>query len=126
MGSVKCLKSRWSYVQGCRCTACKAANAAYIKAQRNKPVKRVFVCGTNVAYTIGGCRCELCRANWTEYMRKYRAARKKAKQWKPKAAEHGTRSKFMKGCRCEACKKADRLYKRDYRARKKEQKLCLT
>ena len=100
--------SRRRYQQGCKCTLCRAANAAY-KADRKathqarqkafaetisrhtgtvldeEDIRRVPVPtvehGTAKAYEYYGCRCDPCATN----MKEVRAARKFIKQLDPAA-----------------------------------------
>lgn len=56
------------YNRGCRCDECRAAHAAFARAERLKrnptrrrgPLPKPAVCGTTTAYQYG-CRCSLCR-----------------------------------------------------------------
>lgn len=74
-----------SYVRGCRCTECRAANAerqrrnqASRRLDRRKKAERVEINGvlvhpdpygrhgTVTAYTTCGCRCDACRESESE------------------------------------------------------------
>ncbi len=62
---------------GCRCSECRAANAAYALrriAERTELLrlgKLEVRHGTRHAYSGCGCRCEVCRMANSEYMRRY-------------------------------------------------------
>jgi len=64
------------YLRGCSCTGCRAANAAYKRAQRAKlkrvPAKQVPH-GTRNGYDAYGCRCGTCTEASAAYKREYRA-----------------------------------------------------
>lgn len=47
---------------------------------------------------------------------------KKDVERRANAAQHGTRSMYVRGCGCEDCRRAQREYTRDYEARRKQRK----
>lgn len=112
---------RATYVSGCRCPECKAANTAYFRTRRTsrfgvQPSRRPpgRVCGTVSKYVGGGCRCDACKQAASAYYRKYRAG--KRGQTPP---SHGYSTYTAFGCRCGVCRKAAFDYMRSYRQSKK-------
>lgn len=130
------------YRKGCRCPACREANAElsrkYYKPRPRKKAEapetekkpRVLQpCGTRAAYRRG-CRCEDCKEAARAHQRlKYKRRREREGKEvmrhgsKRAKAEHGTRSMYVnEHCRCDPCKDADRAYLIEYRARKRREK----
>jgi hypothetical protein len=110
--------TRGRYRKGCRCDACRKANADY--QRKGKPPK-VRTVGPLTSYTRG-CRCQACRDLATAYYRDYYHKNRSTALAKA-PPKHGTLSGYNNyGCRCEECKEAKReWHRKDYRKRMGEQ-----
>lgn len=71
--------TRSSYIAGCHCDACTAANTSYITAWRHRTGRTDPARWEQPGHGIGGyrrgCRCDDCRAANTRNARRYRARR---------------------------------------------------
>ena len=94
--------TRKQYRRGCKCEACKAAEAAYKRAS----IARVAASGDIPHGTVRGyvlkCRCDAC----SHAKREYEAAR--IPGFLSAEFPHGTSVGSKYGCRCAACVAADR------------------
>jgi hypothetical protein len=93
--------TRSQYRKGCKCPACKAAEAAYKREQVSRAATKTIPHGTVQGY-VYKCRCEAC----VQAKRAYEASR--VPSFGSAAFPHGTSAGSKYGCRCEACKTADR------------------
>lgn len=105
-----------AYRRGCRCAACRKANAEHCKTHRRRRRLRVergeshFHHGAR-GYSNWGCRCDECVSGHKARMvadRESRIARKND-------APHGTMSGYGAwDCRCDECKEAARIYRKQH------------
>jgi hypothetical protein len=65
------------YIHGaCRCDACRAAHAAWLREYRGRLAVREVPArfhGTLTGYTLWSCRCARCRETWNAHHRALRA-----------------------------------------------------
>ena len=119
--------TRSSYVSGCRCTACTAANTEYhLNGMRPRYAAKLAADpdsqphGSDSTYTNYGCRCEQCRAAHAIKCAKSaedRAARLAAD---PTIRPHGDRNTYTGwGCRCAECTAAVARYEAERYAKRK-------
>jgi len=107
--------SRYNY--GCRCAACRDANATrqlkHSRAARNKGLPPGDPRhGTDNGYVYYGCRCGECAAAHRSRMREGYASRL-ARGLAEGDRRHGTKTGYSAwGCRCDACKAAYRARQR--------------
>lgn len=100
---------------GCRCDACRAANAKHEGTDRQRRAARIVwnpllvPHGTLWAYNNWVCRCSACRASHAERMRIERQQRAARLAADPSLAPHGELSTYSNwGCRCDPCRAARR------------------
>lgn len=74
-----------AYARGCRCDACRAAQAAYMREYRHRNGSRPFrqwQHGSVTGYQKG-CRCEPCKGAHSDYQRQYRSRRRRELRKQP-------------------------------------------
>ena len=114
--------TRSRYTGGCRCTECRAANAAKARAMKGKEPPQH---GTRSAYANFGCRCDDCRRAHREFERTPKNRRYQQK-WMERIRgteprEHGTPTAYDSyACRCDICRAGNAARHRAWRARRKE------
>ena len=112
--------STYAY-QGCRCVACRQANADYHRKARGRRMERLAGAdvqhGTASTYRNWGCRCDACSAAHGEVMAAAYAARKERLAAGTLYVPHGTHTGYGYGCRCDECRAAERAYQQDRRAK---------
>lgn len=97
---------RYTYIRGCRCELCTAANRNYSKGLQGKPAPSHGVSG----YVNYGCRCEVCTsAARVDHLE--RGQRRLASG----QIEHGTSSAAWYGCKCDECQRYRRVYEAEHR-----------
>lgn len=107
------------YKRGCRCGACRKANADRHRALRSK---RATLPAGDIPHGLGGyrnynCRCPDCSAAHSSDLRAQEAKRAGSSN-----IPHGTASgRGAWGCRCEPCVQAYRVRLSGYQARRNRQ-----
>lgn len=102
--------TRRQYRKGCKCTACKAAEAAYKREQVARAATKTIPHGTVQGY-VYKCRCDAC----VQAKRDYEKSR--VPDFDSAEFPHGTSIGSKYGCRCEACKTAEKARIAAWRAR---------
>ena len=92
--------TRSQYRKGCKCPACKAAEAAYKREQVSRAAAKTIPHGTVQGY-VYKCRCDAC----VQAKREYEKSR--IPSFDSVEFPHGTSVGAKYGCHCEACKTAD-------------------